>query len=137
MRNISKSKDNQTMTFGHSIEWEIFFVKNVTQNVVEKVFLDPPLKNQNWTYQYSKASYSLFLLCAKFRAKLQTTCFYLIYGFFFKKKRGLGLVSLPHFLHDFWRKIFFLLHSINWPNFVIRLPVLRKILGNMFIVIAC
>ena len=68
LHNISKSKDNQTMKFGHSIEWEIFFLKNHTQNVVEKVFLDPPLKNQNWTYQYSKASYSLLLLCAKFRA---------------------------------------------------------------------
>ena len=32
--------------------------------------------------------------------KLQTICFYLI-KVFFKKKTGLELVSLPHFLHDF------------------------------------
>ena len=30
-----------------------------------------------------------------------------------KKQRGLELVSLPHFLHDFHREIFLLLSSIN------------------------
>ena len=38
------------------------------------------------------------------------------------------LVSLPHFLHNFWRKIFLLLYSINWPNFIIQLPLLCEIL---------
>ena len=35
---------------------------------------------------------------------------------FWKTKRGLELVSLPHFLHDFWWKIFLLLYSNTWPN---------------------
>ena len=41
-------------------------------------------------------------------------------------KRGLELASLPHFLFDFWRKIFILLYSINWPtiNFTIFLSLL-------------
>ena len=35
-----------------------------------------------------------------------------------KTKRGLELVSLPHFLHYFWRKIYLTLGFINWPNFI-------------------
>ena len=36
---------------------------------------------------------------------------------FFKKQKGLELVSLPYFLHDFLRKIFLLLYSIIWTKF--------------------
>ena len=56
------------------------------------------------------------------------------YKAFFKKKRGLELVSLPDFLHDLWRKTLFLLYSINWPNFIVWLLLLREVLGNMGIV---
>ena len=56
---------------------------------------------------------------------------------FQKIKRGLELVFLPHFLHNFWRKIFLLLYSINWPNFIVWLPLSCEILGNMRIAIAC
>ena len=52
-------------------------------------------------------------------------------------ERVLELVSLPHFLHDFWREIFLLLYSINWPNFIFWLLLLREILGNLSIVIIC
>ena len=49
---------------------------------------------------------------------LQITCFYsgdkgvsfTSYKTFWKTKSGLELVSLPHILHDFWRKMFLLLH---------------------------
>ena len=66
--------------------------------------------------------------------KLQTTCFYVIM-LFYKIKRGLELVSLPHFVHNFWRKIFILLYSINPSSFIVWLPLLREILGDMCIVI--
>ena len=66
--------------------------------------------------------------------KLQTTCFYVIM-LFYKIKRGLKLVSLPHFVHNFWRKIFILLYSINPSSFIVWLPLLREILGDMCIVI--
>ena len=56
---------------------------------------------------------------------------------FQKTKRGLELVSLPHFLHNFWRKLFFLLYSINCPNFIVLLLFLCEILGNMCIAIVC
>ena len=33
-------------------------------------------------------------------------------------EKGLGLVSPPHFVYDFSRKMFLMLHSINWPSFI-------------------
>ena len=46
-----------------------------------------------------------------------------------------GLVSPPHFDFDFWRKMFFTVYSIKWPNFFVWLPLLLKILDNMCIAI--
>ena len=31
----------------------------------------------------------------------------------------MGLAYLPHFVHNFSRKIFLMLHSINWPSFIV------------------
>ena len=47
--NISRSKSNQTMKFAQLIEYNMknIFVKNHTLNVVEELFPDPFLKNQN------------------------------------------------------------------------------------------
>ena len=47
--NISGSKDNQTMKSGQLIEYNKrkIFLKNHTQNVVEKLFRDTFLKSQN------------------------------------------------------------------------------------------
>ena len=59
---------------------------------------------------------------------------------FFKNWRGLELVSLPHFQHDFWRKIFFLCsvnYRNNWPNSIVWLSLLCEILGKKCIVIIC
>ena len=33
----------------------------------------------------------------------------------------------------FWREIHFLLYSVNWSNLIVWLPLLREILGNMYI----
>ena len=56
---------------------------------------------------------------------------------FLKTNRGLELVSLPHFLHNFWSKIFLLIYSINWSSFIVWLFLICEILGNMFIAIVC
>ena len=47
--NISRSKGNQAMKLGQLIEYNMrnIFVKNHTQNMLEKLFPDPYLKNQN------------------------------------------------------------------------------------------
>ena len=54
-----------------------------------------------------------------------------LYKAFSKNKKRSGTGLLPHFLHDFWRKLFLTLHFINWPNFIAWLPLLLKIFGNM------
>ena len=41
------------------------------------------------------------------------------------------------FAHEFSRKIFLILHAINWPNFIVWLSLLLKILGNICIEIVC
>ena len=70
----------------------------------------PFFKNQNWVYLWinSVKFYTVCFCCmpswglSKFiETKLQITCFYLILRLFKKTKRGLELVPLPHFLHDF------------------------------------
>ena len=50
---------------------------------------------------------------------------------------GLGIVSPAHFVYDFSTKMFPMLYSINWPNFIAWLPLLLEILGNMCIAIVC
>ena len=53
---------------------------------------------------------------------------------FLKKKRSLKPVSLPHFLHNFWRRMFFTSYSINWQYSITWLRLLLEILGNKCIV---
>ena len=52
-------------------------------------------------------------------------------------EKGLGLVSPPHFVYDFSRKLFHMLHSVDWPNFLFLLPLLLEILVNVCIAIVC
>ena len=51
--------------------------------------------------------------------------------------KGLGIVPPAHFVYDFSTKMFFMLYSINWPNFIAWLPLLLEILGIKYIVIVC
>ena len=51
--------------------------------------------------------------------------------------KGLGIVSPAHFMYDFSTKMFLMLYSINWQNFIPWLPLLIEILGNMCIAIVC
>ena len=44
--------------------------------------------------------------------------------------QGLRLASLSHCLYHFLWKIFLMLYSINWKNFIIRFPLLLGILSN-------
>ena len=59
------------------------------------------------------------------------------YAQFWFFKKCLGLVSPPCFVHDFSRKKFHMLDSINWPNFILWFPLLLEISGNMCTVINC
>ena len=42
---------------------------------------------------------------------------------------GLGIVSTAHFVYDFLTKVFFMLYSINQPNFIAWLPLLLELLA--------
>ena len=50
-------------------------------------------------------------------------------------EKGVGLVSPPHFVYDFSRKLFLMLHSFDWPNFTVWLPLILEMLDNMRITI--
>ena len=52
-------------------------------------------------------------------------------------EKGLGIVFLTHFVYDFSRKMFLVLCSINWPNFISWLPLPFEILVNICIVTVC
>ena len=47
--------------------------------------------------------------------------------------KDLGLVSPSYFVYDFSRKMFLIVCSINWPNFIAWLSLLLEMLGNMCI----
>ena len=149
MTNISRSKGNQTMKFSQLIECntsKIFLEKSYTKcggktsprsfpgKLILRISLDQYLKFYRVCF-YCIASWGL----SKYiETKQQATCFHLIHIKLFKKiKKGLELVSLPSFLHNYWRKIFLLLYSINWPNFIAWLPLLCEIWVNMCIAIVC
>ena len=91
---------------------------------MEKLFPDLFLKNQDWAYPWinSNVLYSLFLLYSKLRAReiywnKAADHLLLSHTDFLKIKSGQELVSLPHFLHDFWKKMFLLLYFINLTKF--------------------
>ena len=73
LSNISRSKANQTMIFGQLTEYNVrntFAEKSCTKYGKETI-PRPFSKNQNWLYLWVnslKVFYSLFLLCANFRA---------------------------------------------------------------------
>ena len=52
-------------------------------------------------------------------------------------EKALGLVYPSHFKYNFSKKIRLMLHSINLPEFIVRLSLLFEILANMCITIVC
>ena len=77
-------------------------MKNHKQNAVEKLFPDPLLKNQNWTYFWI-SSLKFYIVCFNFmpnwglskynETKLQTTCFLPHIKLFFKNRKRSGTSS--------------------------------------------
>ena len=65
LANISRSKGNQTIKCQlKNMTWEPFFLKNNSQNMVEKLFAELFLKNQNGAYLWINS------------LKFHTVCFY-------------------------------------------------------------
>ena len=106
------------MKFGQLIEFDMrsTFVENSYTNAVKELSPDPFLKSQDWVYLWINGLkfyeicfyYMLIWGLSKYsETKLQTSCFHIKQSFFKKQKDVWNFVSLPHFLHNFWRKIFF------------------------------
>ena len=139
---ISRSKPNQAMKPGQIINFtrEIIFIKNYAENeigiLVPKLFL------------FFKKTYIKWkqVVCSVVSVYFDSPQLELnkILGYWSRdilnwsfSEKGLGLVPPPYFLYDFSRKMFFMLYSINWPNFIVWLPLLLEILGNKYIKIVC
>ena len=83
-----------------AITWDTFYWKHHAQNMLEKLFPGPFLKNQNWTYLWiNSLKFYSFYFCrmlgsgqSKYiETKLQTPCIYLIQSFLSKKRSGASL----------------------------------------------
>ena len=85
------------MTFGQLVEYDMRnmkFVKNHTQDMMEKLFQVVFLKNQNWAYLWINSvkfytdcfSYCMlsWRISKYIETKLQITCFYFIKSFYKK-----------------------------------------------------
>ena len=86
------------MKFGQLIEYNLtFFLKDHTQNVVEKLFPDLSLKNQNWAYLWINII-KFYIFCfycfpswglsKVIETKLHITCICLKQSFLKNKKRS-------------------------------------------------
>ena len=112
--------------------------------MVDKLLLEPLLKNQNWAYLelytiwFFECQVENYWNILKLSYRILTFTSYKVFFFiFYFLKTGLELVFLPHFLRESWRKIFLLLYSTTWPRFIVGLPLLLQILGRMCILIVC
>ena len=119
----------------------MFFFKNYVDNEAQRLVPDLSLflKKLNVRWKQVVCSFASIYFdspqLAIQKSKLYKTLYYWrrdMLNFIFLEK-GLGLVSSPHFVSDFSIKMFLMLHSINWPDFIVWFPLLLEILGNMCI----
>ena len=148
MLNISWIKSNQTMKFRQLIDHpkrNIFIEKLCRKWGRETsprplfVFLKNFVLGKS---KWSAAWFHYIFIAPKLaysRNKLFKTLHYWsrdMLNFNFLDK-GLGIVSPAHFVYHFSTKMFLMLYSINWPNFIAWLLLLLEILDNMYITILC
>ena len=148
LSNISRSKDIQAMKFGQLIEYSKrkYFSKKHTQNMMEKLFLGPFVKSKNSAYLWINSLW-VYTVCSNSmptwglsKNTLKLSCRPFAFNSneaFRKSKWSLELVSLSHFLQNFWRKIFFFIYLTNWPNFIIWPLLFCEILSKLCIIIVC
>ena len=141
--NISQSKYNQTVKFGQLIEynkrnyflqklcgkWDrgtsstaLFFFVNLIWGEDKCLQLSFVIFRQPLTCRTSKTNYKALDAWSRDM------------GNFNYSEKGLELVSPPYFVYGFGEM---LIHFIKWPNLIVWLSLLLKILGNMCITIVC
>ena len=144
--NISRSKSNQTIKFGQIIEYKKgkIFLQNLCRNWDRETSSRPLFIFQKcliWgKSKWSAAQFqftSIVLNLGTAKKKLSNALDYWskdMLNFNFPEK-SLGLVFPPHFVYNFLRIMFLMLYSINWPNFIVWLPLFLEMLDNMCITI--
>ena len=147
MLNISRIKGNQIMKFSQLIEHpkKNIFLPNLCRKWGMETSSRPLFfkKKKSFILGKSKCSVvwfyyiSIALKFAYNRNKLfkPLNCWFRDMLNFYFLGKGLGIVSPAHFVYDFSRKVFLMLYSINWPNFVAWFVLLLEILGNKCIAI--
>ena len=129
------------MKFGHLVEYymrNIFLEKpyiKCGEKLVLDLFLKIEIEHISGSTLWSFTQF-VFIVCQvkDYRNILKLRCralAFISYKTFSKTKRGLELISLSHFLHDFWRKIF-----LTWrPATLFKKRLQRKWCGShVFIV---
>ena len=146
--NISRIKNNQTMKFGKLIEYpkrNIFLLKicrkwdRGTSPSPLFVFFKSVILGKS----KCSAAWFLYIFIVLKLAYNRNNLFKTLH---FRSRdvlnfdildKGLGIVSPADFMYDFSTKMFLILYCINWPNFIVWLPLLLEILNNMCIAIVC
>ena len=138
LSNIAWSKGNQTMKLGQLIEYNNrnIFLQNLCRKWCRENSSRPLLvfrKSLIWGKSRWSVPYFQYILialnltynkCELYKTSDYWVKFRLNFNF---SEKSLGLVVS--------RKIFLMLHFINWPNSIVWLPLLLEILDNMCITI--
>ena len=82
-------------------------------------------------FQYISMALSLVYNKSKSRVLIQR------YSPFWFFRKGSRTSFSAYFAYSFSRKMFFMLCSINWPNFIVLLSLLLEILSKLCIAIVC
>ena len=148
MLNISWTKSNQTLKFGQVIVYNngnIFLQKSCrkwgreTSSRPLFVFLKSFIWGKSKWSVASFQSLSIVLNLVNNKNKIYKSLEYWsrdMLNFDFLEK-GLGIASLSYFGYGFLGKMFLMLYSFNWPNFIAWLPLLLQISVNMCMAIIC
>ena len=133
---IISSKTNQTMKFGQQIEYnkimqELRHRETNSRLLLSKALYEIKANGQHLSFDIFWKSSTWTCSKNKLYKTLNCCSRYMLRHNFLKKV--LGLVSPPCFVYDFSRKMYLMLYSVNWLNFIIWLPLLHEILGNIYI----
>ena len=143
MANISRSKGNQNIRFIQLTKYNmrnIFLEKSCSKGGWETSCrpLSKKLKLKKSLDKKSKVFYGLFLLYLQvdsYQNILKQECRPLgltSYNNFLKKQKGVWHQFLCFILSMiFLRKITLSLYFIDWPNLIVRLPLVLQMLGNI------
>ena len=127
MPNILRSKANKTLNIAQVIDYnnkKMFLQKSCRKwgsKTSSTLFFK---KSFTWgTSKWSAAYFQSLLIALNLPSNLNKIYETLEYwsrnilNFYFLEK-GVGIVSLPHFVYNLCVWMFLMLYSINWPNFI-------------------